>query len=45
MEQIINMIMRQLTRRFVNMGVDKGLSAVSNKMKRKDETEDQPPLR
>ncbi len=30
MEQILNMIMRQLTRRFVNMGIDKGLTSVTS---------------
>jgi hypothetical protein len=45
MEQIINMIMRQLTRRFVNMGIDKGLNSISNKMKRPDDSDDQTPQR
>ena len=46
MEQILNMIMRQLTRRFVNMGIDKGLNSISNKMKRPDDNkDDQPPQR
>lgn len=45
MEQIINMIMRQLTRRFVNMGIDKSINVVSNKMKPKADKDEQPPLR
>jgi hypothetical protein len=45
MEQIINMIMRQLTRRFVNIGIEKSINAVSKKMKPETKGDDQPPLR
>ncbi len=31
MNQIINMVLRQVTRRLINLGIDKGLDAVSRR--------------
>jgi len=45
MEQIVNMIMRQITRRVINMGINKSINAVGKKMKPKGNGDDQPPMR
>ena len=45
MEQIIRMIVKQVMRRVINIGINKGLGTVGKKMKPKKQRDDQPPIR
>lgn len=43
MEQIVNMIVRQVMRRFVNLGINKSINAFSGKKPSKGNRDEQPP--
>ena len=42
--QIINMVIRQITRRLINGGINKGMDVASKSMKKRAPAPDRPPV-